>query len=215
MDCWRIRMKHLMHTSLMTALVGFSSLALAAPAPVLTEIVSQKTDITVAGQSYATTFNPTSFSLSDFTGLEVSFDIQGDYNYYQNESLNFKLDGGLYEFTLDLNSAQTVQAINTTLIGPGNYYHLTGTYNITGSEWDAIAADNQLNIAWFNAPNVGNIETEEGNNPYFNSQGDFVSYSIAGIATAVPEPSTYALMLTGLGLVGFMASRRRKFKFKL
>lgn len=28
-------------------------------------------------------------------------------------------------------------------------------------------------------------------------------------ATVVPEPSTYALMLGGLGLVGFMAARRR------
>lgn len=38
--------------------------------------------------------------------------------------------------------------------------------------------------------------------------GMFVD-SFAGVA-AVPEPATYALMLGGLGLVGFMAGRRKK-----
>jgi hypothetical protein len=30
-----------------------------------------------------------------------------------------------------------------------------------------------------------------------------------GVLTAVPEPETYALMLAGLGIVGFVAARRR------
>jgi hypothetical protein len=36
------------------------------------------------------------------------------------------------------------------------------------------------------------------------------SYGGAIFATTIPEPETYALMLAGLGLVGFMAARRRR-----
>jgi hypothetical protein len=34
--------------------------------------------------------------------------------------------------------------------------------------------------------------------------------SFSGITAAIPEPSTYALMLAGLVFVGFVANRRRK-----
>ena len=37
----------------------------------------------------------------------------------------------------------------------------------------------------------------------------FANGQSESFVTAVPEPSTYALMLAGLGLVGFMARRRR------
>jgi PEP-CTERM motif len=36
------------------------------------------------------------------------------------------------------------------------------------------------------------------------------SYSLTSAVTAVPEPQTYALLLAGLGVVGFLAHRRRR-----
>ena len=38
-----------------------------------------------------------------------------------------------------------------------------------------------------------------------NNQSDYVLSSV----TAVPEPGTYALLVAGLGVVGFAARRRR------
>jgi hypothetical protein len=41
--------------------------------------------------------------------------------------------------------------------------------------------------------------------------GDYDDFVVGVRVTAVPEPETYALMLAGLGAIGFIARRRRQF----
>jgi PEP-CTERM motif len=62
----------------------------------------------------------------------------------------------------------------------------------TGFTFSGLAAGNYaLNVLGFATGNTGGF------------------YAGGAIATTVPEPETYALMLAGLGIVGFVAARRR------
>lgn len=53
---------------------------------------------------------------------------------------------------------------------------------------------------------VNNTATEGGN--YTGLRAEFLSSNVS-LASAVPEPHSYALMLAGLGALGFVARRRR------
>ncbi|MBA2658816.1 MAG: PEP-CTERM sorting domain-containing protein [Nitrosospira sp.] len=67
----------------------------------------------------------------------------------------------------------------------------SGDYFTVGTTYTGTAIDNTLNLFYFDSNTGGN-------------RG-----SILASVTAIPEPETYAMLLAGLGLVGFIARRRK------
>lgn len=75
-----------------------------------------------------------------------------------------------------------------------------------GDHWNFLLADSitgldSLNIS-FAATSLPNIDKIKGDITFDNLGGHLV-------ITAVPEPSTYVMLLAGLGLLGFVAHRRK------
>lgn len=56
---------------------------------------------------------------------------------------------------------------------------------------------------------AGDYSIFVGGTDYLNSSAPFTALGIEGMVAVVPEPETYAMLLAGLGLIGFSVSRRR------
>lgn len=59
------------------------------------------------------------------------------------------------------------------------------------------------------------IPVMAGSGYYFNVTGNVTGapngfYTFTAVAAPIPEPGTYAMLLAGLGVVGFIAARRRR-----
>lgn len=78
-----------------------------------------------------------------------------------------------------------------------------------------------VSIGWFATPNVAAINSFSGGlvpgNYHLNVAGYNGDLSTGGsydgninVAAVVPEPETYAMLLAGLGLIGFTARRRKQ-----
>lgn len=110
-----------------------------------------------------------------------------------------------WNFTLDTASLVSFGAQQSFTSMSGAIQNFSGVLVGYGSLL-SITIPTQANLSWSGTLAAGTYSVDiTGLSAAKNSQ-----YTATLSATPVPEPETYALLLAGLGVIGFVASRRKQ-----
>lgn len=157
---------------------------------------AMSTGVALSGLSAAGNYTNTdsvSFTLSGLSNVTFNY-VYDDLLYYtfdQGSKAGDRVSSISSLIWTDIFGHQT--AIDTTLDNPGN----TGTFAFTNLGAGTYTAS--LSGTW-------SYQGEFGTSATYKSGGTVgLSYGV----TPVPEPGEWALMLSGLGLMGYIARRRK------
>ena len=168
---------------------------------------SQTTDVTFAGLASSACVIASNNAQSGASGDTSGFD--GTFG--TGWSLLGKLPPT--SGTSTLNGVNFTWGFTGSGTGPGTWT-LTADQNVTLDLVFAMHASNNTGSFLFDglslvAGQTGTWQIEWVNNGDQNPAYSNLTLFARDITTAVPEPETYALMLAGIGMMGFMAKRRR------
>lgn len=194
-----------------TLLIGaISALSLMSNSANASNVINFSTTFT--GDDYVN-----SFSYNDGNGATVinTTGFAGSQEWGSPTTLTLSLNHSTnYEFIWEVENRSFASGFLADVTLGSNTYSTNASWGYSPDQitWYSVTSYGQNTIApnypWINIPDINtsaewlwdSSNTEFGETLFFKTS----------ITSPVPEPSTYALMLGGLGLIGFMAHRRRK-----
>ncbi|MCV2356947.1 PEP-CTERM sorting domain-containing protein [Paucibacter sp. B2R-40] len=108
----------------------------------------------------------------------------------------------------DYRGGQSYDLSYATAADPSNFIYLASVYNDAQAGGNTNTHANILGSSGYLASNVQSLRFEFKGDLTYGYAG-YREIDVQGVAAAVPEPQSYALMLAGLGAIGFVARRRK------
>ena len=126
----------------------------------------------------------------------------------QNLTGGSQIKGGGYNIDINYDNSPPVNRFGTQG-GTVSIFEITGA-GLTAANFLKPSLDNgsMFGGPYYMAADVLGIPAGTDGQTISGSIGD--TFAFVGTTSAVPEPETYAMMLAGLGLMGFVAMRRKQ-----
>lgn len=167
----------------------------------------QLTGWTTVGDVVVDNLSPHDGTFSALLTAEVSFNetptsLSQVFNLNSGETVTFYA-----QFTGLTSGPNGLDTANVTIGAPGQYSNVVASWSVP-----ANAGPGSWQTFSFTAPSAGAYEFRALIDNVGNAGGHSTLRidGIAPIASAVPEPSTWALMILGFAAIGFIAHRRNR-----
>lgn len=165
------------------------------------------------GAANAVVDTPSSLTFETLSALNTPVEFTG---HQDGAGVNLSSDGqDVISFLVDSSFSGSATTIGAKIWGNGWHSFSTSLWNDTGSLADGTVTGDPGSGGWTSIFSFSPL-TASGSPYYIHIDGitkegsSHATYSGTLTLSPIPEPETYAMILAGLGLMGFIARRRKQ-----